>query len=66
METHGILIGMTHTGRMATGYCPVCGLIHPALRSNASCEQFRNASTTDEESSAWRALKRAVATTEDA
>lgn len=60
MEISGIRIGLTHTGAMVTGYCPICQLIHPALRSSEACHQFRTAETPEEHSSAWRALKLAV------
>lgn len=60
MEISGIRIGNTHTGQMVSGYCPICGLIHPAIRSTEACQQFRSAATPEEESSAWRALKTAV------
>jgi len=56
----GIRIGRTHTGEMVTGYCPICTLVHPALRSSEACHGFRTAVTPEEQSTAWRALKTAV------
>lgn len=59
METSGIRIGLTHTGRMVGG-CVTCGLIHLPLGSSEFCRQFKNAVTPDEQSTAYRALKAAV------
>lgn len=61
MTSNQILAGRTHTARMLLGHCSTCGLIHPPLDSAAACERYRSATVLEDEMSAWRSLKAAVA-----
>jgi hypothetical protein len=58
-STH-IQVGRSHTSQLLLGYCPICGLIHPTLRTSDACRRFVAAVSPEEESRAWRALKAAV------
>jgi hypothetical protein len=60
MNSIQIQVGRSHTSQLLSGYCPICGLIHPTLRTNDACRRFVAAVSPQEESRAWRALKAAV------
>lgn len=60
----GIRIGQTHTSRLVSGACSICGLGHLVLPTADACLAMRDASSVDEERVAWAALKAAVAAAE--
>lgn len=62
MTSTDIRVGQTHTSRMLTGSCTICGLQHPRLATTDACVAFRAAVGPGAELVAWRGLKAAVET----